>query len=255
MNAEVHGLREFHLSPLGRLAARLVGQRLTALWPDAGRREVAGLGFAAPFLHAMPPGPGRRILLTPSTLADRLGAVVAEAALPLPDRCLDGIVLAHALEACPAPRHLLRECWRVLRDDGRLLVVAPNRLGPWALFEHTPFGQGRPYSPGQVSRLLESQMFRVERRDGALFHPPFPWPWALRGASLTEAMGRRCLSRFAGVLVLEAEKDLFAAMPAGAVSLRRRVVMPVRAAVRSVAAGKRAPVPPAGAVAPRVPLR
>ena len=39
---------------------------------------------------------------------------------------------------------LLRECWRVLRDDGRLLVVVPNRLGSWALFDHTPFGQGRP---------------------------------------------------------------------------------------------------------------
>jgi hypothetical protein len=31
--------------------------------------------------------------------------------------------------------------------------------------------------------------------------------------------------RLGGLVVLEAEKDLFAAMPAGAVSLRRRVVM------------------------------
>ncbi len=248
MSEQVHGLRAFHASPLGGMAARLVRQRLAALWPEAGRLDVAGIGWARPYLKGLPSGPGRRLVLLPETLdpaderpAPRPGdparpehALVEEARLPLPDRCLDGIVLAHALEASARPNALLRECWRVLRDHGRLLVVVPNRLGNWALFEHTPFGQGRPFSPGQAERLLEAQMFRVARRDGALFQPPLPWRWALGAAPLWEAPGRWALGRFAGVLILEAEKDAFAALPAGAISLRRRVVVarPVRSAAR-----------------------
>lgn len=242
MSEQVHGLRAFHASPLGGMAARLVRARLAALWPEAGRLDVAGIGWARPYLKGLPSGPGRRLVLVPETLAPMDGApaertinrpgeaaradraLVEESRLPLPDRCLDGILLAHALEASPRPGLLLRECWRVLRDHGRLLVVVPNRLGNWALFEHTPFGQGRPFSPGQAERLLEAQMFRLARRDGALFQPPLPWRWAVGAAPLWERPGRWALGRFAGVLVLEAEKDAFAPIPAGAVSLRRRVV-------------------------------
>lgn len=228
MSAEVHGLEEFYAAPPGQVAARLLGARLRALWPDLSGLDWLGLGWAAPFAPLWEAQRGRRILLVPETLATRrLGgcALVEERRLPLPDSSLDRILLVHGLEASTRPRSLLRECWRLLRDDGRLLIVAPNRLGPWAQFEHTPFGQGQPYSEGQLQRLLESQLFRVERRDGALFVPPFPWRAALRGAGLWEKVGRGTMRSLGGLVVLEAEKDLFAAMPAGAVSLRRRVVM------------------------------
>lgn len=246
MSAEVHGLPAFHDAPLGLQAARLVGARIAALWPDAARRDVAGYGWAAPYLDALPRGTGRRLLLHPAGADSAPGARVLESHWPLPDRCLDGIVLCHALEASPNPRALLRECWRVLRDDGRLILVVPNRLGPWSLFEHTPFGQGRPWSPGQATRLLEAQMFRVERRDAALFQPPFPWRWALGLAPLWEAPGRRLLPRFAGVLILEAEKDLFAPLPAGAVAVRRRIYAPVR----GVGAAARSDARPGAVAAP-----
>lgn len=228
MSAEVHGLEEFYASPPGQVAARLLGVRLRALWPDLTGLDWMGLGWAGPFAPLWEEQRGRRILLVPETLAARRldgCALAEERRLPIPDSSLDRILLVHGLEASSRPRSLLRECWRVLRDDGRLLVVAPNRLGPWAQFEHTPFGQGQPYSEGQLQRLLESQLFRVERRDGALFVLPFPWRAALRGAGLWEKVGRAAMRSLGGVVLLEAEKDLFAAMPAGAVSLRRRVVM------------------------------
>jgi SAM-dependent methyltransferase len=225
MSGEVHGLPEFYRAPLGRVAARLVRARVAALWPDAKGLDVLGLGWAAPYMALWPEKPGRRIAFTPEGLGPMAGsASVQERHLPLPDRCLDRILLVHALEASEGAHALLRECWRVLRDDGRLLVVAPNRLGCWALFDHTPFGQGRPYSRGQLEGQLRRQMFSVTRRDAALFVPPLPWRFALRGAALWDRIGRSGLRRLGGVTLIEAEKDLFAAMPAGAIAIGRRVV-------------------------------
>ncbi|MDB5413386.1 MAG: methyltransferase protein [Rubritepida sp.] len=228
MSGEVHALREFYAAPPGQVAARLIGARIAALWPHCKELDVLGLGWAAPYMGLWAGQRGRRIMLVPAAFGPMPGAALTEdGRLPLPDSSLDRILLVHSLEVSEGARGLLRECWRVLRDDGRLLVIAPNRLGSWALFEHTPFGHGQPYSRGQLKRLLQDQLFRVERRDTALFVPPFPWRFALRGAGLWDRMGRRLAQRFAGVTLIEAEKDLLAAIPAGAARIRRRVVSPV----------------------------
>jgi hypothetical protein len=118
---------------------------------------------------------------------------------------------------------MLREVWRVLKDDGRLLVVAPNRIGLWAHWDSTPFGQGQPYSPGQIGRLLAASLFRVERRDTALYVPPTAWRVVLRSARLIERVGRGVVPTLAGVTLTEAVKDVYAAMPLRE-TVRRRVV-------------------------------
>ena len=225
MSPEVHGLTEFYAAPLGRVAERMIGARIAYLWPDGGQRDLLGLGWAAPYMRLWS-GHGRRIMLTSHGAAPGT-ALAEEARLPLPDTSLDRILLIHALETSDAASGLLRECWRVLRDDGRLLVVVPNRIGGWAHFDHTPFGQGRPYSRGQLTRLLEERLFRAVRRDAALFVPPFPWRALLSGAGIWDRMGRRLVRRLAGVTLIEAEKDLLAAVPTAAVPARRRVVAPL----------------------------
>ena len=111
-----------------------------------------------------------------------------------------------------------------MKDDGRLLVVAPNRRGIWAYVEATPFGHGQPYSPGQVGRLLAAALFRVERRDTALYLPPTDSPLVLRSAALLERTGRRYVPGLAGVTITEAVKDAYAAMPLRAEPQRRLVL-------------------------------
>ena len=78
----------------------------------------------------------------------------------------------------------------MLKDDGRLLIVAPNRSGMWAYWDSTPFGHGLPYSAGQLGRLLAAGLFRVERRDAALWMPPSQLRILLRSAPLFERAGR-----------------------------------------------------------------
>ena len=202
---------------------------------------MLGLGYASPFLRLWRAEAARCIALVPPHLppwrwprkAASRTAVAEEDALPFPDLSFDRILLVHGLETAENARRLLREAWRVLKDDGRLLVAAPNRLSLWAQLERTPFGHGHPYSPGQLEALLRRQMFRVERRGEALFVPPFNTRLLLRSAEGWERIGPKLFPRFAGLTLVEAEKDMFAALPvsvAPAVRQQRRQVVTATAA-------------------------
>ena len=231
MVSDAHAAAEFYATRRGALAAMLVCERLSVLWPSLPGQAVLGLGYTAPYLRLWREEAARCIALTPAQIgaarwpvgSANLSCTAEEDALPFPDLCFDRVLLVHGLESAENARRLLREIWRVLKDDGRLLVVTPNRSGMWAHLESTPFGHGTPYSPGQVGRLMAASLFRVERRDTALFLPPSNIRLLQRGARLWERTGRRYLPRFAGVTITEAAKDMFAAIPMPVA--RRRMVL------------------------------
>ena len=257
MSHEVHGLGNFYATPAGLVTARLLRDSLRQLWPALPGKAVLGLGYASPFLRLWRSEAARCVAATPAPLprwrwprsARSCSTAVEEDALPFPDLMFDRILLVHGLETAENARRMLREAWRVLKDDGRLIVVVPNRLGLWAHLERTPFGHGQPYSPGQIERLLRRQMFQVEQRRGALFVPPFQSRLLLRGAGAWERLGRPLFPRFAGVMLVEAVKDFAALVPTGAVQAKKRRVVVAEGAYfspRSRAAPSRGPLGPLG---------
>ncbi len=142
----------FYATRQGSVAARLLRQRLLQLWPSLAGMTVLGIGYAGPYLRPWREQAARCVAVTPAQLGlvrwparlPNLSCSAEEDALPFPDLIFDRVLLVHGLEAAENVRRLLREVWRVLKDDGRLLVVAPNRRGLWAHVEATPFGQGQP---------------------------------------------------------------------------------------------------------------
>ncbi len=232
MATDAHAAADFYATRRGAVAARLLRERLLTMWPSLRGENVLGLGYAAPYLRLWREDAARCVALTPAQIgaarwpvgSANLSCTAEEDALPFPDLMFDRVVLVHGLEAAENVRRMLREVWRVLKDDGRLLVVVPNRRGLWAHVESTPFGHGQPYSPGQLGRVLAASLFRVERRDTALYLPPTSLRLVLRSARVWERGGRRLVPRLAGVTLTEAVKDVYAAVPVRAVP-RRRVVL------------------------------
>ena len=230
MAADLQTATEFYATAQGAVALRLVRERLTGFWPDVSGMTVLGLGHAGPYLRAWRDGETRCLSASPNTITAwpgdgrSLACAVRSDSLPFSDLSLDRVLMVHGLENTENARRMLREVWRVLKDDGRLLVVVPNRMGLWAHVESTPFGQGQPYSPGQIGRLLKGSLFRVERQDGVLYVPPSDHRLVLRSARLFERAGRRVVPQFAGLTITEAVKDVYAAIPL-AVPARRRLVL------------------------------
>jgi SAM-dependent methyltransferase len=239
MQLDVGDLNEFYATALGQAVRRLLTHRIRARWRGLGGATLIGLGYAAPYLGAFR-GEARRIgALMPETQgatvwpknAPTLSVLVQEDRLPLADGSVDRLLAVHCLEMAERVRPLLREMWRVLSPEGRLMLVVPNRRGVWARLDNTPFGQGRPYSRRQLDALLTEAMFTPLDWSGALYMPPVGRRMLLRSGTAWERVGAVLSPAFSGVIIAEARKELVAPIgkPAKARALRGLVAAGHRA--------------------------
>jgi SAM-dependent methyltransferase len=231
MSSDVIDLRDFYLTGLGQVARRMIRRAIRRIWPDLRGMRLLGIGYATPFLSAISAETERTVALMPASLgvlgwppaASNLVTLADEGELPFADYSIDRVLLVHALETSEQVGPMLKEIWRVLAGGGRLLIVAPNRRGIWARLERTPFGSGRPYSMSQLSQLLRDELFTPVGSDTALFIPPARKRMILRSASAWERIGKRWFQTFAGVVLIEAAKQIYA-KPAASREPRRRLV-------------------------------
>jgi SAM-dependent methyltransferase len=230
MPSDVVDLRDFYRTGLGQVARRMIRGAIRRVWPDLHGMRLLGIGYPTPFLAAISPETERTIGLMPAYLGvlgwspegRNLVTLADEGELPFADYSIDRVLLVHALETSEQVAPMLKEIWRVLAGGGRLLIVVPNRRGIWARLDRTPFGSGRPYTMSQLSQLLRDEQFTPVGSDTALFIPPARKRMILRSALAWERIGRRWFPTFAGVVLVEATKQIYA-KPAPARALRRRL--------------------------------
>lgn len=218
MRVDVLALQRFYNSPLGEAARRMASRRLAALWPHAEGLDVMGLGYAGPYLEPYRARARRTVLMMPAEQGGEawpadgksLTALGDEARLPFMDAVFDRVLIAHAVEETDALRPMLREVWRVMAPEGRLVVIAANRWSFWAQSGATPFGHGRPFSRTQLAQVLDEAMFAPAASARALYAPPSPWPPFVRAAEAFERVGEVMWPAFGGLVLMEAVKRLYA---------------------------------------------
>jgi len=111
-----------------------------------------------------------RKLLEKTDLTARVDMMCGDAEnLPQPDNALDGIFTSFTLELfdTPAIPAVLSECRRVLKPDGRLVVVALSKAGKGGLvrkayeWSHRHFPNLMDCRPIYVCRALEAAGFQI----------------------------------------------------------------------------------------------
>jgi SAM-dependent methyltransferase len=218
-------LSDFYQSAVGRAARSLIARSIKDIWPDLRGLRVLGYGFAPPYLQPCQNDAERVVALMPAPMGviawppERpLSALGDEDCLPFADALFDRILVVHGLEGADAARVLLRQLWRVLAPEGRMLLVVPNRASLWAQMESSPFALGRPFHRGELGTLLTDTLFEPLRWEKALYMPPFSgWRLASLGEGL-ERVGRHIWPGLHGVHLVEAAKSLYgraAIKPAG----------------------------------------
>jgi SAM-dependent methyltransferase len=217
MPLDIVDLRSFYDSALGKVASRFIGRAIRERFPTSIGQSMMGVGYATAYLDLFR-GEALRVLAfmpaaqgvvnwPPSGLS--ASALVEPDMMPLPDSCIDRVLVIHALEIVEHPRDLLDEIWRILTPGGRMIAVVPRRAGLWARLDTTPFGYGQPYSRSQLRELMRDALFSPTSWTEALYAPPFERQIFLRSAALFESIGAKLSLPGAGVTIVEATKQLY----------------------------------------------
>lgn len=232
MSVDVVDLREFYATPLGKAAAHSINLELSKFSEQNLSGTVLGIGYCVPFLDALSAEgaiclmPARQGALQWPNGASSRTALVDEDELPISNSSVDLLIMVHLLENVADPADTLEEAWRVLAPEGKIIIVASHRSGPWARFERTPFGNGRPFSNRQMHNLLRDAKLTPIVWSSALNFPPLKSTWLLKLRSGIEKIVCFLVPAFSGVIVVEATKRLYQGIPASS-SKQRKILVPV----------------------------
>jgi SAM-dependent methyltransferase len=221
---DVIALRQFYSSSLGRKVKQRLRQLLLEYWPETADETILGIGYVTPLLRVLERTSGKRASLAAAmpaaqgaiywpVHADNRSFLIDEIYLPLRDNSVNRVIMLHTFEHCNEPEKLLAECYRILVPGGRVMMMVPNRRGLWQSLGETPYAQGTPYRTSQLKQLLNTEEFTLREVRTALFALPFSHPLLLRIWDVWERFFGLICWGMGGVIIIEAEKQIYAAIP------------------------------------------
>lgn len=222
MRPNVVSLRQFYSSRLGRKTKQRLRQIVMEQWPDHAGEAIVGVGYAVPVLRVLERAkPASLVALMPAAQgaiywpvhSENHSILGDELMPPFAPSTVHRVVMLHAFEHVARPLELLQVYWQMLAPGGRLLVFVPNRRGFWASYGATPFTRGTPYSMHQVKELLAEAQFTLRDAGSTLFAPPSAGGLWLNLWNACETIGRMLCPWMGGLLVIDAEKQIYASIP------------------------------------------
>lgn len=217
---DIISLQQFYDSPFGQDVSALLCQSIDAMWPSMEGDAVLAVGYCNPFLSNAMAGAASLQVAMPADQGAAFWPVgkgnhvfMSQLdQLPLPDAYFNRVLLMHSVEHTESLSGLMSELWRVLVPGGRIMMVVPSRMGFWCHSSRSPFGYGRTFSTAQLKHLLAPHQFTVTRTRSALFMPPLPVRMLWRVAAQVEMVARVICPFVGGVLLLEAQKQIYASI-------------------------------------------
>ncbi len=222
---DARSLEAFYATPWGALVGSSLAGYVERLWGSLEHQHLLAVGYPFPVLDRLAPAPEQCFVGLPQ----RMGAVdwpqeplhpaleprrhrcnrtlmLKGGALPFRDGSLDKVLLLHQMEFSNDIPALTSELYRVLHDQGEVLMIVPNRAGLWSRSERSPFGYGQPFTPGQINGQLKGAGFETCMLHGGLYYPPRASRLVRRHAKRWDQLGGWWAKLVAGVLIVQARK-------------------------------------------------
>ncbi len=233
---DILSLRQFYASPFGDSVRTLISASIRQLWPECKNDALLGIGYTSPYLESFVATSSHIMVCMPAaqgaahwpTASDNQVFLSHESELPIAGNSVNRVLLVHCFEHSEPLSTMVEEMWRVLTPGGRMLAIVPNRLGFWSRSSRSPFGYGRPFSLVQLRDLVSEKQFTPTRTGSALFIPPVHSRLLWLVASKIEFVGKLLCPFLGGVLLIEAEKQLYASIKQP-VMARKKYAVPIPA--------------------------
>lgn len=229
MQRSASSYQRFYYTREGWIVKKIIRSHISSLVKKTQPLEVAGLGYTLPYLDIFKNETCSKVSLMPGTMGGiswpkgkpNKTALITTPGLPLANNSMDMILAVHFLEHAEYFDLALKDIYRALKSNGRLILIVPNRTSMWARRDWSPFGHGRPFSASQIENALEEALFSVQDHRNALFMPPVKWRLLLKAAWGFERFGNLICPAFGGVHCIDAVKQVYAPVhPAGGTAVR-----------------------------------
>ena len=229
---DVGKIDAFYNSTRGQMVARLLNKELLKIWTPSNKTSNLVVGFPSIFPERSAMFP----VLMPSEIGGMpwesenvvYSALIDSTSWPLESDSVDYVLITHALEFILDKNGFLLEASRVLRSAGKLIMIVPHRGGLWSRAETTPFGHGTPFSKRQIFSLLKNTGLNPEKCTRSLFLPPFVDKLPRVFSNQVEVFGERVLPLLGGVLIVEANKLVYAEPNKNRVAAKKRLFASVK---------------------------
>lgn len=234
MPPDIVNYRQFYASTLGRVVRHRLWRAIQSIWPQLPpQTTVVGMGYAQPLLAAL----ARRtpshasLVLMPAALgaiywpvhgANRSVLCDLERP-PLRPASQTHLVLLHAGADAAALQEALLSAAALLLPGGRALLCVTHARGLWAYFGAQPFRRNPACTRRQLMQLCNAAGLSLRSERTGLFALPFAHPLALRLSSWLEWLGPWLMPGLGGVLIVEAEKQIYAHITGTLAPVTRRV--------------------------------
>ncbi|EHD14320.1 hypothetical protein CIN_02520 [Commensalibacter intestini A911] len=131
---------------------------------------------------------------------------------PFQDCSIDRILYIHDKTITKEQFDLfLRSCWKTLSDDGKIILLLPNKLGWWSVIENISLRYRNTFFIQKLNIVLKQQMFRISHYEKVLYFPPRIMNIAsLRTNRILEFIGLFFVPFGGGYHLIEIEKNLYA---------------------------------------------
>ncbi|TGW15883.1 methyltransferase domain-containing protein [bacterium NHP-B] len=170
MNLE--NFRSFYDTPVGRFTRQAIMSSLK-LPAHPPTHNVLGVGYVEPFFDAITTA--HKVALTPRPLLmDTQHAYPTlplddHAPFPLKDRTFDYVYVFHSFEYTTFPTHFLREVWRMLAPDGKLVMLVPEDHPAWHQPPYNHLPPGHVHTDQDIETLLEDTFLTLTFEHGLVF--------------------------------------------------------------------------------------
>ena len=210
---EVAHLDAFYHSKTGHVVAHFLRKQIQSDLKLEITKERLAFGY--PFIclpKDCPPVliPSEMGALCYGALDDVKTASISSDSWPIASDAIEQLLICHGLEYCYDVEACLAEANRVLASSGELFLAVPNRRSLWVRDDETPLGHGRPFSKGQMTKLLTKSGFEIQEVRRALFVPPFLINAPFRLARAIDSCGQYLWRLFGGVIIVRATKRRYA---------------------------------------------
>lgn len=217
MYVDVETLNSFYKTDIGFRVSETLKLELDSRNLFCRKALVASFGYSLPYLPKFLSlnhqifvfMPARQGIFEWSENKNCCKLLMEDYIFPLKNNIIDDFLLIHMLEFSQNAELMLKEIWRVLKPEGRLIIIVPNRKGIWSFYEHTPFGHGVPYSRMQLQNLLKKTNFTLENLQESLYFFPKKNKVLHLLSRFHMSLSTTQFDYFGGVLLVEAKKNVY----------------------------------------------